>query len=110
MRKHTKFNTKFQDKMDTQREEGNFIDACKQNEVDFLNNFKYNLKLLRTSIGYTSEELTIKLGMGGKRINDLEEGRCPPKIEDLIKIEMFFSQVSSIDQLFKCKVELQFKS
>jgi len=56
-----------------------------------LDEFRYNLRLLRATTEFSGKELSEKLGMGEKRINDLEEGRMPPKMEDAIAIAMFFS-------------------
>lgn len=67
--------------------------------------FKYNLKLLRASSGLSGKELSIELDMSVKRINDLEEGRMPPNLEDLIKIVGYFK--ISFDDLLMTRIQLK---
>jgi ribosome-binding protein aMBF1 (putative translation factor) len=58
-----------------------------EEEIKIVNKiFRYNLKMLRASEELSGEELSNKLQMPIKRINDLEGGRMPPNLEDLIKI------------------------
>lgn len=56
-----------------------------------LADFRYNLRLLRATTEYSGKELAKKLEMSESRINDLEEGRMPPKMEDAIAIATFFN-------------------
>lgn len=56
-----------------------------------LGHFRYNLRLLRATTELSGKELAEKLEMADKRINDLEEGRMPPKMEDAIAIAYYFN-------------------
>lgn len=56
-----------------------------------LANFRHNLRLLRVDSNLSGEQLADKIGMAKKRINDLEEGRMPPKMEDAISIATIFN-------------------
>ena len=70
--------------------------------------FRYNLKLLRASEEISGEELSNKLQMPIKRINDLEGGRMPPNLEDLIKIVNHYP--ITFDDLLDCKIGLLIQS
>jgi DNA-binding XRE family transcriptional regulator len=72
-----------------------------------LDEFRYNLRLLRATTELSSKELSAKLGMSPSRIIDLEEGRMPPKMEDAITIAMFFS--ITLSDLFS-RIELKIPS
>ena len=70
--------------------------------------FRYNLKMLRASEELSGEELSNKLQMPVKRINDLEGGRMPPNLEDLIKIVKYYP--ITFDDLLDSKIGLLIKS
>ncbi len=70
--------------------------------------FKYNLKILRASIDTSGEELSNLIKMPAKRINDLEGGRMPPNLDDLIKITNHFNV--TFDDLLKAKISLLINS
>lgn len=70
--------------------------------------FKYNLRLLRAGEGLSAERLSVALYMPVKRINDLEEGRMPPKFEDLVKIVDYFP--ITYDDLLDGKLTLDIRS
>jgi DNA-binding XRE family transcriptional regulator len=72
-----------------------------------LDEFRYNLRLLRATTELSSTELSAKLGMSSKRVIDLEEGRMPPKMEDAIAIAMYFS--ITLSDLFS-RIELKIPS
>jgi len=70
--------------------------------------FRYNLKLLRASEELSGEELSCKLHLPIKRINDLEGGRMPPNLEDLIKIVNHYP--ITFDDLLDGKIGLLIQS
>jgi len=70
--------------------------------------FRYNLKMLRASEEMSGEELSNKLQMPIKRINDLEGGRMPPNLEDLIKIVNHYP--ITFDDLLDAKIGLLIQS
>jgi DNA-binding XRE family transcriptional regulator len=72
-----------------------------------LDEFRYNLRLLRATTEYSGVELSEKLGVASKRINDLEEGRTPPKMEDVIAIASYFN--ITLSDLF-ARIELDIPS
>lgn len=72
-----------------------------------LANFRHNLRLLRVDVNLSGAELAVKIGMAPKRINDLEEGRMPPKIEDAISIANVFN--INLSDLF-ARIELSIPS
>lgn len=72
-----------------------------------LANFRHNLRLLRVDVNLSGVELAVKIGMAPKRINDLEEGRMPPKIEDAISIANVFNV--TLSDLFS-RIELNIPS
>jgi DNA-binding XRE family transcriptional regulator len=72
-----------------------------------LDEFRYNLRLLRATTEYNGVELSEKLGMSEKRVNDLELGRMPPKMEDAIAIAMYFN--ITLSDLFS-RIELKIPS
>jgi DNA-binding XRE family transcriptional regulator len=72
-----------------------------------LDEFRYNLRLLRATTELSGVELSDKLGLASKRINDLEEGRTPPKMEDVISIATFFN--ITLSDLF-ARIELDIPS
>lgn len=62
-----------------------------EEEIEIVNiDFRNNLRLLRTSHGLSGVELSAELKMTPNRVHDLEEGRMPPKIDDLVRIIDFF--------------------
>lgn len=62
-----------------------------EDEIKLVNeDFKYNLRLLRTAKGLSGVEASEQMGMIANRVNDLEGGRMPPNITDLVKIVDFF--------------------
>jgi transcriptional regulator with XRE-family HTH domain len=73
--------------------------------MEVLENFKHNLRLLRASKSISGVELSQELNMPIKRINDLEEGRLPPKLDDLIKICSFYN--ISFDDILVRKITLK---
>jgi transcriptional regulator with XRE-family HTH domain len=78
-------------------------------EIKIVNEiFRYNLKLLRASEELSGEELSNKLQLPLKRINDLEGGRMPPNLEDLIKIVNHYP--ITFDDLLDYKIGLLIKS
>lgn len=72
-----------------------------------LANFRHNLRLLRVDVNLSGAELAVKIGMAPKRINDLEENRMPPKIEDAIAIANIFNV--TLSDLFS-RIELSIPS
>lgn len=70
--------------------------------------FRYNLKMLRASEELSGEELSNKLQLPIKRINDLEGGRMPPNLEDLIKIVNHYP--ITFDDLLDSKIGLLIQS
>ena len=92
--------------MDNQTEEL----VSRMNDINFktLEIFKYNLKILRASIDISGEDLSNTIKMPIKRINDLEGGRMPPNLEDLIKITNHFNV--TFDDLLKAKISLLINS
>lgn len=80
-----------------------------EDEIKAVNEiFKYNLKMLRASEELSGEELSNKLQIPIKRINDLEGGRMPPNLEDLIKIVNYYP--ITFDDLLDCKIGLLIQS
>lgn len=73
-----------------------------------LEDFKYNLALLRCSQGKTGEELSLLLGFSKSRVNDLEQGRMPPKIEDIVAIIDYFD--IDFNDLLDSRIGLNIKS
>ena len=71
---------------------------------NYLENFRYNLKLLRCSWELSAEQLNGKLGMSGKRISNLECAQTPPTMEDVFAIKNFFN--ISFNQLFDERIKL----
>lgn len=68
-------------------------------------NFRTNLVKLRGSMGLSAKELAEKCGLkSSKRILDIEEGRLPPKLEDVICICGYFEQ--SIDSMLFKELEI----
>jgi len=62
-----------------------------EEEIKIVNEiFQYNLKILRTSEGLNGTQMASRLDLPVKRVNDLEEGRMPPNLRDLIKIVDYF--------------------
>ncbi len=70
--------------------------------------FRYNLKMLRASVELPGEELSTKMKLPVKRVNDLEGGRMPPNLEDLIIITNHFR--ITFDDLLKAKISLTINS
>lgn len=70
--------------------------------------FMHNLMMLRASVGLSGSALAEKLLMPKNRILDLEEGRMPPKFDDLVKIVDFFP--ITFNDLLEYKIELAIKS
>lgn len=80
-----------------------------EEEIKTINEiFRHNLKMLRASEEMSGEELSNKLQMPVKRINDLEGGRMPPNLEDLIKIVNHYP--ITFDDLLDCKIGLLIQS
>lgn len=80
-----------------------------EEEIELVNSFfRYNLQLLRQSEGLSGGELSLKLGMPEKRINDLEGGRMPPRLDDLVRIADYFP--ITYDDLIGCKIGLKIPS
>lgn len=71
--------------------------------------FRYNLRLLRASVGKSAAELAAELKLRTlKRINDLEEGRISqPKFEEVLLFAKYFNV--TLDQLLYQKAEVSFK-
>lgn len=70
--------------------------------------FRFNLRLLRQHEGFPGEKLSALLRMPVKRINDLEGGRMPPTLEDIVKIVNHYP--ITFDDLLDSKIELSIKS
>lgn len=70
--------------------------------------FRYNLRLLRSSVNKSGSELSKELELQTiKRINDLEEGRVSqPKIDEVMKLAKYFNV--STDQLLYQKAVVTF--
>lgn len=52
-----------------------------------LNNFKDNLKKIRSAKGFSASELSDKCNLRQKkRVSDIEEGRGKPSLEEVVKI------------------------
>jgi DNA-binding XRE family transcriptional regulator len=73
-----------------------------------LANFRYNLKLLRATTELSGKQLAEKLAMSPSRINDLEEGRMPPKMEDAIAIACIF-QITLSDLFSRLEIDIPSK-
>lgn len=69
--------------------------------------FRSNLRKLRASLGKTGAELSAELKMPAKRINDLEEGRCRPKLDEVCALAKLFQ--CSIDNLIYSDVQMSVK-
>lgn len=65
-------------------------------------NFKYNLRNLRATKGWTQSELADKTGLSKSIVSDYEVGRSKPDVNTLIKLAEVFGV--SIDQLVGHKV------
>lgn len=74
-----------------------------------LADFRSNLRLLRATTEFSGRELAKKLGMSESRINDLEEGRMPPKMEDAIAIATFFN-ITLSDLFERLKINIPSES
>lgn len=70
--------------------------------------FRYNLRLLRHSEGLSATELSLKLNLFPKRIADLEGGRMPPNLSDVVAIVDYFP--ITFDDLLDQKIPLQIPS
>lgn len=58
--------------------------------VDY-HTFKRNIRLLRHEKGFTAKEASEAVGLrNNKRFADLEEGRMPPHVDEVIKISEYF--------------------
>lgn len=73
-----------------------------------LGHFVYNLKMLRMSKELSGVELSKRLKMSEKRVNDLEGQRMPPNLDDLIRIVDFFE--ICFDDLLGYKIPLKIGS
>ena len=45
-----------------------------------LNNFMYNVAWLRRTMGISKREMAKRLGVGGKTLDLMEQGRVPPRL------------------------------
>lgn len=57
-----------------------------KSEYGYKNNFSKNLKIIRTALGYTMEELHIQCGVAMQTIGKYEAGDTEPTVSNLIKI------------------------
>ena len=71
-------------------------------------NFRYNLHLLRASEQLSGQELSKQLEMSEKRGNDLEWGKTPPTLQDLVSIIVHFN--INFDDLLLDKLTIKIPS
>lgn len=80
-----------------------------EEEIVIVNDiFRFNLRILRQSEALSAEQLAVTLDLPVKRISDLEEGRMPPKLDDIVRIVDHFP--ITFDDLLDSKIELNIKS
>ena len=65
---------------------------------------RYNLKILRHSVELNQSDLSEKAWMDINRIGDIEGGRLPAKLEDIVKIVKYFN--ITFDDLLYSKIEI----
>ena len=69
--------------------------------------FRRNIRLLRHEKGFTANEAAKEVGLRHcKRYADLEEGRMPPHVEEIIKISEYYKV--KIDTLIYKTSTIQF--
>jgi len=78
-------------------------------EIQIVNNlFIANLKLLRASVGLSQKELALAVGISSRKIADMEEGKLPPTLADLVRLVEYFP--ITFDDLLDIKLELDIPS